>query len=158
MTEYWKAEEPAEIASRYMKFHADLIGASIAFLFKEKASTNDGCPIIGNVSRAPERLRPLMEVNDSGDLGYDFIIFIGADAWNDLSLPNKEAWIDYLLEQCYGEEDKSGNLKWKIRKPSMQAFPNILSRHGVTWDQGINHLSVLDLKKDVEPAPVVSRH
>lgn len=157
MAMYWKADEAEEIARDYMKYHADLVGASVAFLFKEKASYNDGNPIVGKVSKVPERLRPLMEENSSGDLGYDFVIFIGADAWVELSRQNKEAWIDYLLEQCYGEEDKQGNMKWKIRKPSLQAFPAILSRHGVAWDAGVNHLSVLDLKKSDEVAEPETR-
>lgn len=143
---YWKAEEPAEIAQTYLKFHADLAGARIAFIFKEKATVSDGRPIIGKPSKVPARLQCLMEEVD-GEQGYDFIIEIGSDAWGDLNQDQKAAWIDYLLEQCYGEEDeKTGEMKWKLRRPEVQAFPVILVRHGVNWDTGVNKLAVIDLK------------
>lgn len=148
MTEYWRAsEEVTQIADDYLPLHPDLIGAKIAYIFTDRTSFNDGVPIVGKVSKVPERLRPIMERNDDGEQGYDFIITIGADTWAELSQANREAWIDYLMEQCYLEEDKHGNLKTKIRKPSINAFPNILSRHGVAWDQGVNHLSVIDTMK-----------
>lgn len=150
--DFWKADEPAEIAEQYMKFHPDLIGAHIAWIFREKASKSDGRPIIGRASRVPDRYKPLMEENSSGDKGYDFMIEIGADAWAELNRSQKEAWVDYLMEQCYGEENENtGEMRWRIRKPEVQAFSIILARHGTNWDQGVNKLSVIDLKPEVKP-------
>lgn len=147
--DYWKAEEPQQMAQQYMKYHPDLMGAHIAWLFKEKASKSDGRPIVGKPYRVPAKYGPLMEVNSSGEKGYDFIIEIGADVWTELRNDQKEAWVDYLLEQCYGEENEStGEMKWKIRKPEVQAFPVILSRHGTNWDAGVNKLSVIDMNKE----------
>jgi len=145
---YWKADEAEDIAEQYMRFHPDLIGARIAYVFKEKATMSDGRPIIGKPFKVPAKYQPLMEVADDGERGYDFMIVIGADAWGEMSGDNKEAWVDYLLEQCYGEESTTnGEMKWKIRKPEVQAFPVILSRHGTNWDQGVNKLSVINMKK-----------
>lgn len=141
---YWKAEEPKNIAQDYLKYHPDLTGARIAYVFKEKATVSDGRPIIGKPFRVPAKYQPLMEEADNGERGYDFMLVIGADAWSELNNANKEAWVDYLLEQCYGEEKKNGEMTWKTRKPEVQAFPVILARHGTNWDQGVNKLSVVD--------------
>jgi hypothetical protein len=124
-----------------------LTGANIAFLFKEKATKRDGCPLIGKPFKVPAKYKPLMEECDDGTSGYDFMIVIGADAWTEIGNKSKEAWVDFLLEQCYGEEDKQGNMKWKTRKPEVQAFPVILARHGTNWDQGVNKLSVIDINR-----------
>lgn len=146
--DYWKAEEPEAMATEYLKFHPDLMGAHIAWLFKEKATKSDGRPIVGKPFKVPAKYQPIMEENSSGERGYDFMIVIGADVWSELRNDQKEAWVDYLLEQCYGEETEStGEMKWKIRKPEVQAFTVILSRHGTNWDEGVNRLSVIDMNK-----------
>jgi|AntRauTorckE6833_2_1112554.scaffolds.fasta_scaffold00008_62 hypothetical protein len=142
---YWKAAEAEDIANDYLRYHPDLVGANIAFVFKEKATKSDGRPIVGKSFKVPAKYQPLMEENDDGTRGYDFMIVLGADIWTELNNDNKEAWVDFLLEQCYGEEDKQGNMKWKTRKPEVQAFPVILARHGTNWDQGVNKLSVIDI-------------
>lgn len=155
MAEFWRADEPREIAETLMGYHPDLIGAHVAFIFQEKASKNDGQPVIGKAFRVPDKYQPLMELNSSGEQGYDFMIVIGLDAWQELGLQAKTAWIDHLLEHCYGEEDeKTGDMKWKIRRPSVNAFPIILRRHGINWDQNIQHLGSLNLDKDEAVAPV----
>lgn len=155
--DYWKADEPEQLAEDYMKYHPDLAGAQIAWLFKEKATCSDGRPIVGKPFKVPAKYLPLMEENRVGDRGYDFMVVIGADVWTELRNDQKEAWVDYLLEQCYGEENESnGEMKWKIRKPEVQAFPVILSRHGTNWDAGVNKLSVIDMSNKASPqAPEV---
>ena len=143
--EFWKADEPAEIAQDYLGMHPDLVGANIAFIFKEKASKRDGQPIVGKAMKVPEKYKCLMEETDSGDVGYDFILEFGFDAWQELNANQKAAWVDHCLEMCYGEENTSGEIVWKLRKPEIAAFSVILQRHGVRWDTGVNKLSVVDL-------------
>jgi len=146
--EYWKADEPAEIAQEYLGMHPDLVGANIAFMFKTKATKRDGQPVVGKAMKVPARYKPLMEETDTGDKGYDFILEFGADAWQELGQDTKAAWVDYCLEQCYGEEKDDGTVAWKLRKPEIVGFPVIFSRHGVGWHPGANKLRTLRLNDE----------
>lgn len=154
MPEYWLADEPAEIAETLFGYHPDLTGAKVGFVFKEKATKNDGVAQIGKAFKVPDKYQPLMMMQNDGTRGFDFMIVIGADAWSELGPDAKRAWIDHLLEHCYGEEDdKNGSMKWKLRRPSISAFPIILRRHGIQWDHGASRLAGLDLGQEeaVEP-------
>lgn len=146
--EYWKADEAQEIAQQYLGMHPDLIGANIAFLFKTKATKRDGVPVVGKAMKVPERYKPLMEETDSGDKGYDFILEFGADAWQELGPDTKAAWVDFCLEQCYGEEKDDGTIVWKLRKPEIVGFPVIFNRHGVGWHPGANKLRTLNINEE----------
>lgn len=136
--EYWIADSVLAIVNDYLKFHADLIGANIGCLFKEKASTSDGAVIVGKISKVSEKYKALMSEP------YDFMIEIGMDAWKDLDNAQKEAWVDHLMEHAYGEEDDTtGDMKWKMRKPEIQLFPIIINRHGINWQDHLPKVATL---------------
>lgn len=142
--DYWEADEVKTIVNDFMKYHADLMGAKIGCVFKEKASKSDGVPIVGKITKVPGKYVALM------DEDYDFIIEVGADAWADLSSDKREAWIDHLLEHAYGlENDKTGEMSWKLRKPELMAFPCIINRHGLGWKTGLAKLATLNLPDPV---------
>ena len=136
--EYWIATEVEEIVESYRKYHAELIGARIACIFKEKASTSDGIPIVGKISKVPERDKILMTEP------YDYRIEVGADAWQELNNAQKDAWIDHLMEHAYGEEsDQTGDMAWKLRKAEISCFPSIIARHGIHWMPGLPKLATM---------------
>jgi hypothetical protein len=136
--EYWIADEVAEIVESFRKYHADLIGASIGCIFKEKASKSDGEPIIGKITKVSEKNKILMSEP------YDYVIEIGNDAWQELNNAQKEAWVDHLMEHAYGEEsEQTGDMSWKMRKPEIQIFPCIISRHGINWMPGLPKLATM---------------
>lgn len=136
--EYWIADEVEEIVGQYLKYHPELIGARIACIFKEKASKSDGIPILGKISKISPRDKVIMAEP------YDYRIVIGADAWQELNNAQKEAWVDHLMEHAYGEEDdKTGEMKWKMRKPEIECFPCIIARHGIHWMPGLPKLATL---------------
>jgi hypothetical protein len=157
MALHWKSEEAAEIAQTYMQYHPELIGAAIAFVFKEKASKRDGQPIVAKVGKVPPQYACLMEENDEGETGYDYIVTIGADAWSELNNSQKAAWLDHCLEQCYGEETDSGEMRWKMRKPEISTFSIILARHGTQWDTGVNKLRTLQLSDEAQVTEPIVR-
>lgn len=144
---YWEATGPLEIIQRYMKYHPELIGANIACIFKEKASKSDGRPIVGKVSKVPLRYHAIMPTP------HDYLIEIGMDVWQELSDSTREAWVDFLLEQCYGEENKEGDIIWKLRKPELVGFTSIIGRHGLGWNDGLSKLQSMDFSKAGSVAP-----
>jgi len=150
--EYWIATEVEEIVEEYRKYHADLIGARIACIFKEKASTSDGIPIVGKVTKVSSRDKILMQEP------YDYRIVVGADAWQELNNAQKEAWVDHLMECAYGEEnEKTGEMSWKLRKPEIQCFPCIINRHGINWMPGLPKLATMPFAKKAVGADPVKR-
>lgn len=147
--EYWKADEANDIVQAYLKYHADLIGANLVCIFKEKASKSDGQPIVGKISKCSAKYHPLMEEP------YDYIIELGADAWAELSNSQKNAWIDYLMEHAYGvESETTGEMSWKLRNPELMVFPSIIHRHGINWMPGLPKIATLNLQKAEAKAPV----
>ena len=144
--DYWKANEVEEIVEEYMKHHPDLVGAKFACIFKERATTSDGKPVVGKVTKVTNKYKPVM------DEDYVYMMTIGADVWVELSQDNREAWVDYLMEHCYGEEKEStGEMVWKTRKPEVMGFPSVIRRHGIDWNHGLQKLAFLDLNEDDEP-------
>lgn len=148
--EYWKAEGIQSIIKQYLKYHPDLAGATIGCIFREKAMKSSGRQVVGKVRTVSDRWKPLLQKN------YDFVIEIGEDAWADLYQDQKEAWIDYLLQQCYGEQDEdSGEITWKTRDPSIRVFPETIERHGVDWDPAVEELKRLDIGDGGSSSPNV---
>jgi hypothetical protein len=138
--DYWKANEINSIIDKYRKFHPTLVGAKFACIFREKAQTSDGEPIVGKVRKVSDKYKPLMQDD------YDYMMEIGADAWQELSTSEREAWVDHLLKHCYGEEDEStGEMSWKTRRPEIVAFSDVLDRHGVNWNDNLKQLKKVDL-------------
>lgn len=138
--DYWKASDIETIIDKYRKHHPSLVGAKFACIFREKAQKSGGEPIVGKVRKVSDKYKPLMEEE------YDYIMEIGADEWQELSRYEREAWVDHLLEYCYGEEDEeTGEMTWKTRRPEIIAFTNVLNRHGVDWNDGLKNLRNVDL-------------
>lgn len=138
--DYWKANEVEELVNECMKYHPDLVGAEFACVFKEKASSSDGRPIVGKVTKVTNKYKPLL------DEDYVYFLEIGADVWMELSDKNRKAWVDYLMEHCYGEEKQTtGEMVWKTRKPEVMGFPSIIRRHGLDWNHGLQKLAHLNL-------------
>jgi hypothetical protein len=147
--EHWVATEAEEIVESYIKYHHDLIGAVIGCVFKEKASKSDGQPIVCKVSKVSPKVKPYMEEP------LDYLIEVGADAWQELTQAQKEANIDHILAHCYGEENETtGEMKWKTRRPEIEAFPDVINRHGIHWAPGLPKIETLKIFKQpqtVEP-------
>lgn len=140
--DYWKAADVPALVDKYRKYHDTLIGAKISCIFREKAQMSDGEPIVGKVRKVSDKYKPILEED------YDYILEIGADVWQELSGSEREAWIDHLLGHCYGEEDEStGEMTWKTRRPEIVAFSDVLDRHGVDWDENLKQLKQVDLDK-----------
>ena len=68
--------------------------------------------------------------------GYDFVLEIALEVWNEFSINQRRAIIDHLLSRCIGEEQEDGSMKWKIRPPQVQEFPEVVARHG-QWNDDL---------------------
>jgi hypothetical protein len=155
MSEMWVSDpglpdSPDEILLDRIKFYPDLVSTNILVLFKEKAKVDDGRPILGKVSKANPTLQAVYRNFSKGeDPDPEFVITLGWDAWNLADHATRSAWIDFILAQCFAEEnEKDGSMKYKVRAPSIMAFPEIIARHGTDWDSGLSKLKVLSMSND----------
>ena len=136
---------PTNMARGFLKYYPYLATANLLFIFKEKGGKGpDDEPILGKVSK----VSPVMQAAMKAYLPPDedppvFIITIGYDVWTEASEDVREAWIDFLLSQCHGEEDeKTGDIKYSVRKPSVLGSPEIITRHGTGWSIGLQKMSL----------------
>jgi hypothetical protein len=133
---YAEAESVEKFAKRLIpSFHPDLATARIKYMFVEKASKSKGRVVLGKVRKISGILQYLLNL--------DFLFEVALDQWNELSGDQREALIDHLLEQCFGEEDeKTGDMKWSVREPDVKEFTSIFKRHGAWHDNLTGFLSV----------------
>jgi len=108
-------------------YHPELATARILYVFVSEHSKENGIPKWGSAKKLSGPLEYLLES--------DFLIEVPLDLWNDAPEAERVARVDHLLECCTGEEDeKTGGLKWVIRKPDVKEFTSIFRRHGLYHD------------------------
>lgn len=129
-------ETSEEIARNLIsKHHHELAEAKFKFLCRNKAALAGGEKIPGTIKKAS----PMEKHICGGEC--DFIMTISLDVWNDYSNTQRTALIDHLLTRCVAQEDpKSGDMKYKVRPPQVQEFPEIAERYG-TWNSGLVELN-----------------
>lgn len=138
------SESVAEIASKLIpKYHHELVGANIIYLCRNKSAKSAGKPISGHVKKASPTeahiSRSYFSKNGS-DEEADFMITVALEVWNGLQASQRIALVDHLLTRCVGTEDeKTGSMKYNIRPPQVQEFPEIAERHG-RWNDELAEL------------------
>lgn len=104
-------------------YHTELVTARMMYVFVDQAAKKGGKELWGKAQKVSGIWEWVVEK--------DFVITVPADKWITLNEAQQTALVDHLLERCTGEEDeKSGEITWKIREPDVQEFSNILQRHG----------------------------
>jgi len=124
------SEAAEQIASKLIpKFHPELAHARFRYICRSKASKRGGNPVAGNVYKMSGKFEHLVQT--------DFVLEVALDVWNPLNPNQRVALIDHLLTRCVGVEDeKTGEMKWSIRPPEVQEFPEVAERNG-QWNEGL---------------------
>lgn len=119
-----------EIAEKLIpKYHPELASARIRFLCRNKSSKSGGRPVPGKIFKPGGWTRFVTES--------DFVLEIALDCWNNLEPSQRAALVDHLLSRCVGTEDEqTGEMKWSLRPPEVQEFPEVAERHG-QWNDGL---------------------
>lgn len=115
------------------KYHPELATAEFRYICRSKASKKAGRPVAGNVYKMAGKSRYLV--------GSDYVLEVALDCWNNLEPNQRMALIDHLLSRCVGTEDEqNGEMKFSIRPPEVQEFPEVAERHG-QWNDGLIEMS-----------------
>lgn len=123
------AQTVEDVADRIVPtFHPELASARIKYVGVDKASKSNGRIVYGKSGRISGMNALFAEA--------DFYVLVALDEWNTMDDRKRTALVDHLLEACTGEEDEqSGAMKWKMRKPDVHEFTSILNRHGAWTDE-----------------------
>lgn len=141
-----------EVAERLIpKFHDTVASAHFLFVSRSKAAKSGGKLVPGKVMKPSPLYRYLtidalreQEKNGTMDRSSlpeaDFIIEVALDVWNTMSPQQRTALVDHLLSRCVGTEDeKTGAMKYSIRPPQVQEFPEVAERNGA-WNDDLGEM------------------
>jgi Putative phage metallopeptidase len=108
------------------QYHPDLalIVDEIAVVFREKAASKGGRPVLGKASKAS----PLIGI--LGGTEYKFILELAQDQWLELDTKQQTALLDHLLCSCRADQDDQGEFKFSLAPPDVSFFYDELDRHG----------------------------
>jgi hypothetical protein len=134
-------ESAQEIAIKLIsKYHEHLSTANILFACTNKSYKSGGRTIPGKVKKTTphDKWLSASKVRD-GDA--DFVVTISLEVWNPMSPNQRIALVDHLLTRLWGEpEEDSGKMKWSIRSPAVQEFPEVVERNG-SWTDELGEMS-----------------
>jgi hypothetical protein len=122
-----------------VKEHAHLRDAKIAIAWRfGKKSDADGRLWLGTAKKGSDLDRSLH--------GYDFVIVLNHDAWNQASFSEAQmtALLDHELSHCDVAHDTNGQVKldelgrkvWRIRKHDLEEFEGVVKRRGL-WKSDV---------------------
>jgi DNA polymerase III subunit gamma/tau len=157
-TTYFEAETVEIIANRLIPTtHPHLATARIRYVFRDKHASEGGRPL-------PGKVRKISGINEYL-LKIDFLIEVAQDLWSEMDGNQRDALVDHLLTYCFGEEDETdpgAGIVWKIRKPDVKEFVEVLNRRG-KWNEPLGEFvdaarQISDvLQEEVEEDRVVTR-
>lgn len=126
-----------EIAKELIReYHPDLATARIRYICRNKAAKKGGHPVPGSVFKMSPKYEYLV--------GCDFVVEVALEVWNEFNPSQRRAVVDHLLSRCAGEEnEEDGEMKWKLRPPVVQEFPEVVERNG-QWNN-----SLIDMGKSI---------
>lgn len=136
-------ESVAEIAKKLIaKHHHELASANIIYLCRNKAAKAAGVLVPGHVKKASPTEAHISRSYFDGQDGEEahFIVTVALEVWNNMQPSQRIALVDHLLTRCVGTEDeKTGEMKYGVRPPQVQEFPEVAERHG-RWNDGLSEL------------------
>ncbi|WP_371366262.1 hypothetical protein SRRS_07000 [Sporomusa rhizae] len=149
--EFYDASEDLEALAREIiqEHHSHLVEADIKYLFRTGNWEVKKRDTWGQAKKVGKEVNFLT--------GYNFIITVHRDVWEQLSLNDKRALLDHELQHCSAGTDDAGNKVWYIQGHDVEDFHAIIRRHGL-WSpalrkmEGLLNQTELDLEsEDADP-------
>nr|WP_092074972.1 putative metallopeptidase [Dendrosporobacter quercicolus]NSL49600.1 hypothetical protein [Dendrosporobacter quercicolus DSM 1736]SDN24400.1 hypothetical protein SAMN04488502_11556 [Dendrosporobacter quercicolus] len=132
---YEASEELKEIARELIEeTHSHLIEADIKYLFRTGNWEVKKRETWGQAKKVGKEVNFLT--------GYDFIIIIHRDVWDQLNGKEKHALLDHELQHCSAGTDDAGNKVWYIQGHDVEDFYAIIRRHGL-WSKALRKMETL---------------
>lgn len=111
------------------KYHTHLVNAKIGYLFRNKPIKKGGKIVLATAEKCSTKSRYLT--------GYDFLLVVNYENWNNLTDKQKYAVIDHELCHMHIDDDETGESedpKYSIIAHDCDEFYAVISRHGLVMD------------------------
>jgi len=132
---YWKAEEDVvDLTNRLMAQHnPKAVHANTCILFRSKCSKRGGKVILGRTSKESDKSKLLS--------GYDYIIELGADSWQELDGKQKEALLTHEILHIEAVEDEEavGGIAYSMNQHDTEEFRRVIEVYGL-WTPDLEEL------------------
>lgn len=151
--EFYEASEELETIARELiqDHHSHLVEARIKYLFRTGNWEVKKRETWGQAKKVGKEVNYLT--------GYDFIVTIHRDVWEQLEGKEKRALLDHELQHCSAGSDDAGNKIWYIQGHDVEDFYAIIKRHGL-WSKSLRKMdsllkqTELDFGPNVIPGPL----
>lgn len=105
------------------KDHRHLLKANITYLFRDRPwNTGDGRTILGKAAKRNEIDKLLSHRSE------DFIVILAKPRWEKMTEEERRCLLDHELCHAGILLDNGGNSKWKLRRHTIEEFPENLAR------------------------------
>jgi len=132
---YWKAEEDiVDLANRLMAHHnPKAVHANVCYMFRSKCAKRGGKVILGKTSKESDKKKLLH--------GYDYIIELGADAWQELDGKQREALLmhEILHIEATEDDDAPGGIAFGTNQHDTEEFRRVIEVYGL-WTPDLEEL------------------
>lgn len=132
---YWKAEdEIVELANRIMaSYNPMAVHANVCYMFRSKCSKRGGKVVLGRTRKESDKNKLLH--------GYDYIIEIGADAWQELDGRQREALLmhEILHIDAVEDEEAAGGVAFSTNQHDTEEFRRVIEVYGL-WTPDLEEL------------------
>jgi hypothetical protein len=128
-----RADEVRQIAEELVaECHPHLADARILYVFTSQKRTSQGKLVLGKATKFSPMQKFLSSGLESVEDGFDFVITIYKDGWEDMSDATRRALVDHELCHCRRDGDKEdGEPNWSIQAHDVEEFRVIVERHGM---------------------------
>ena len=146
--EFYEVSEELETIARELiqDHHSHLVEARIKYLFRTGNWEVKKRETWGQAKKVGKEVNYLT--------GYDFIITIHRDVWDQLEGKEKRALLDHELQHCSAGSDDAGNKIWYIQGHDVEDFYAIIKRHGL-WSKSLRKMDSLLKQTELDFGPNV---
>lgn len=146
--EFYDASDDVVALARdiIQEYHSHLVEAKIKYLFRTGNWEVKKRETWGQAKKVGKEVNFLT--------GYDFIVTVHRDVWEQLNEEEKRALLDHELQHCSAGTDDAGNKIWYIQGHDVEDFYAIIRRHGL-WSKALRKMEGLlnQTELDLEPQP-----
>lgn len=145
-TEYEWAGEVEAVAKDIIATvdeHADLVHATILYVFRDKHSTSRGRVVLGKARKFTGLTKFLIEEEASGPL---FVVEVAQNLWTGMTEEARRALVDHELSHLAVERQEDGTWVGRTRGHDVEEFLGVVERHGL-WKADVAALATTAASK-----------
>jgi predicted metallopeptidase len=113
-------------------YNPNAVEANVCLMFRSKCSKRGGKLVLGKTKKESDRAKLLH--------GFDYIIELGADAWQELSNSQREALLLHEVLHISAVENGDGSMDYGIEQHDTEEFRKVIEAFGL-WTPDLEELA-----------------